>query len=104
MQKLIAKLLNQAGLKPYKMEYWYGKIPDPEFEDRMIGKIGLYMNPPKNPFNVRTDEKIQIRECEFSNNSSKRIKNRTIFTRLPIYLYVKRLILCFDGLQFRYHL
>ena len=38
MQKLIAKLLNQAGLKPYKMEYWYGKIPNPEFEDRMIGE------------------------------------------------------------------
>jgi len=37
MQKLIAKILKQAELKQHKMEYWYGKIPDPESEDKMIG-------------------------------------------------------------------
>jgi hypothetical protein len=37
MQKLIAKILNQAGLKPHKMECWHGKIPDPESEDKIMG-------------------------------------------------------------------
>ena len=36
MQKLIAKILKQAELKPHKMEYWYGKIPDLESEDKVM--------------------------------------------------------------------
>jgi len=30
----IHRILNEASLKPHKTEYWYGKIPDPEFSKK----------------------------------------------------------------------
>ncbi|MEM0942283.1 MAG: IS630 family transposase, partial [Bacteroidota bacterium] len=38
------QILKQNDLKPPKVAYWCGKSTDPEFEEKMLNVIGLYMN------------------------------------------------------------
>lgn len=63
-QSKVHQILAQADLKPHKTEYWCGKSPDPEFENKMTEIIGLYMNPPENALVLCVDEKTQIQALD----------------------------------------
>lgn len=63
-QSKVNQILNEADLKPHKIEYWCGKSTDPEFEEKMINIIGLYMNPPQNALVLSIDEKTQIQALD----------------------------------------
>jgi transposase len=56
--------LQEADLKPHKTEYWCGKSTDPEFEEKMLNIIGLYLSPPKNALVLCVDEKTQIQALD----------------------------------------
>jgi putative transposase len=63
-QSKVNQILNEADLKPHKVEYWCGKSNDPEFESKMINIVGLYMNPPENALVLSVDEKTQIQALD----------------------------------------
>ena len=63
-QAKVFQILKQADLKPHKVEYWCGKSRDPEFEQKMINIVGLYMNPPENALVICVDEKTQIQALD----------------------------------------
>jgi transposase len=63
-QSAVFQILQQADLKPHKVEYWCGKSRDPEFEEKMINIVGLYMNPPENALVICVDEKTQIQALD----------------------------------------
>ncbi len=65
-QSLVSKILKEADLKPHKIKYWCGKSPDPEFEEKMLNIVGLYMNPPENALVICVDEKTQIQALDRS--------------------------------------
>lgn len=60
----VNRILKEADLKPHKTEYWCGKSKDPEFEEKMINIVGLYMNPPENAIVLCVDEKTQIQALD----------------------------------------
>lgn len=59
-QSSVHNILARTDLKPHKTEYWCGKSPDPEFEEKQAQIIGLYMNPPENALVLSIDEKTQM--------------------------------------------
>jgi transposase len=63
-QSKVHQILKKADLKPHKIEYWCGKSPDPEFEEKMFNIVGLYMNPPENAIVLCVDEKTQIQALD----------------------------------------
>ncbi len=63
-QSKVFQILKKADLKPHKTEYWCGKSKDPEFEQKMINIIGLYMNPPEKAIVICVDEKTQIQALD----------------------------------------
>lgn len=65
-QSKVNEILREADLKPHKTEYWCGKSTDPEFEQKMVNIIGLYMNPPENALVLSVDEKTQIQALDRS--------------------------------------
>lgn len=60
----VQEILSEATIKPHKTEYWCGKSPDPEFEEKQAAIIGLYMNPPENALVISVDEKSQIQALD----------------------------------------
>jgi len=65
-QSTVHVMLKSHNLKPHKVEYWCGKSTDPEFEEKMINIVGLYMNPPENALVLSVDEKTQIQALDRS--------------------------------------
>ena len=63
-QSKVNQILNEADLKPHKVEYWCGKSTDPEFEEKLVNIVGLYMNPPQNALVLSIDEKTQIQALD----------------------------------------
>ena len=63
-QSRVCQILKKADLKPHKVEYWCGKSRDPEFEQKMMNIIGLYMSPPENAIVICVDEKTQIQALD----------------------------------------
>ncbi len=63
-QTKVQNILSQADLKPHKLDYWRGKSPDPEFDNKMMEIIGLYINPPENALVLCVDEKTQIQALD----------------------------------------
>lgn len=63
-QSKVFQILKQADLKPHKIEYWCGKPRDPEFEQKMINIVGLYLSPPENAIVICVDEKTQIQALD----------------------------------------
>lgn len=63
-QSKVFQILRKADLKPHRIEYWCGKPRDPEFEQKMINIVGLYMNPPENAIVICVDEKTQIQALD----------------------------------------
>ncbi len=65
-QSTVQQILKSHDLKPHKVQYWCGKSTDPEFEEKMLNVVGLYMNPPKNALVLSVDEKTQIQALDRS--------------------------------------
>lgn len=65
-QSTVQGILKSHDLKPHKVEYWCGKSTDPEFEEKMLNVVGLYMNPPDNALVLSVDEKTQIQALDRS--------------------------------------
>lgn len=65
-QSTVQAILKSHDLKPHKVEYWCGKSTDPEFEEKMLNVVGLYMNPPENALVLSVDEKTQIQALDRS--------------------------------------
>lgn len=63
-QSKVFQILKHADLKPHKIEYWCGQSRDPEFEQKMINIVGLYMSPPENAIVICVDEKTQIQALD----------------------------------------
>lgn len=63
-QSKVFQILKQADLKPHKIDYWCGKPRDPEFEEKMINIVGLYMSPPENAIVICVDEKTKIQALD----------------------------------------
>jgi len=60
----VQKILSEGAIKPHKTQYWCGKSPDPEFEQKQAAIIGLYLNPPENALVLSVDEKSQIQALD----------------------------------------
>jgi transposase len=65
-QATVQKTLKEHALKPHKVDYWCGKSTDPEFEEKMLNVIGLYLNPGENAIVLSVDEKTQIQALDRS--------------------------------------
>lgn len=63
-QSKVSTILAEADLKPHRTEYWCGKSPDPEFEEKMTAIVGLYMSPPSNAVVICVDEKTSIQALD----------------------------------------
>ena len=63
-QSTVQGILKSHDLKPHKVEYWCGKSTDPEFEEKMLNVVGLYMDPPENALVLSVDEKTQIQALD----------------------------------------
>lgn len=63
-QSTVHRILKSSKLKPHKTEYWCGKSTDPEFEEKMLAIVGLYMAPPDNTLVLCVDEKTQIQALD----------------------------------------
>ena len=60
----VHRILNEGAIKPHKIEYWCGKSPDPEFEEKQAAIIGLYLDPPDNAVVICVDEKSHIQALD----------------------------------------
>jgi len=63
-QSKVFQILKRADLKPHKIDYWCGKSKDPEFEEMMTNRVGLYLSPPENALVNCVDEKTQIQALD----------------------------------------
>lgn len=57
------RLLDQAEIKPHKWRYWLNS-PDPEFEEKMLHIVDLYLHPPEKAVLLCLDEKTAIQALE----------------------------------------
>ncbi len=63
-QSTVNLILKENDLRPHKVDYWCGKSTDPEFEDKMLNVVGLYMNPPEKALVLCVDEKTQMQALD----------------------------------------
>lgn len=60
----VHRILSEGRLRPHKVEYWCGRSPDPEFEEKQAAILGLYLDPPENALVLSVDEKSQIQALD----------------------------------------
>jgi len=60
----VQRILKGCSIKPHKIDYWCGKSPDPEFEEKQAAILALYLNPPENALVLSVDEKSQIQALD----------------------------------------
>jgi transposase len=60
----VHRILSEGKLRPHKVEYWCGRSPDPEFEEKQAAILGLYLDPPENALVLSVDEKSQIQALD----------------------------------------
>lgn len=53
-----------SGLKPHRLETFKISDDDPEFAEKVVDVVGLYMNPPDNALVLCVDEKTQIQALD----------------------------------------
>ena len=63
-QTTVFETLQEADLKPHRVEYWCGRPTDPDFESKMTDIVGLYLNPPENAIVISVDAKTQIQALD----------------------------------------
>lgn len=81
-QSMVSEILRAEHLQPHKTEYWCGKSPDPQFEEKMIDIVGLYLDPPEKALVLSVDEKTQIQALDRTQPELplKKGKNRKLTT------------------------
>jgi transposase len=60
----VHRILAEGELRPHRTQYWCGRSPDPEFEEKQAAILGLYLDPPTNALVVCVDEKTQIQALD----------------------------------------
>lgn len=60
---IIERVFKQQAIKPHLIKY-YHHSNDPEFEEKMLNIIGLYLNPPENAIVLSVDEKTGIQALD----------------------------------------
>lgn len=65
-QSTVHKILADHDLKPHKVDYWCGKSTDPEFEQKMLAVVGLYLDPGENAVVLSVDEKTGMQALDRS--------------------------------------
>ena len=60
---LVERVLKDQAIKPHLVKY-YHHSNDPEFEEKMLDIIGLYLNPPDNAVVLSVDEKTGIQALD----------------------------------------
>ncbi|MCG8320405.1 MAG: IS630 family transposase [Cytophagales bacterium] len=65
-QSKVHQILSSHDLKPHKVAYWCGKSTDPEFEEKMLNVIGLYLSKEEKAMVLSVDEKTKIQALDRS--------------------------------------
>ena len=60
---LVERVFKDEAIKPHLIKY-YHHSSDPEFEEKMLNIIGLYLNPPDNAVVLCVDEKTAIQALD----------------------------------------
>ena len=60
---IVERVLKEEAIKPHLVKY-YHHSKDPEFEEKMLNIIGLYLNPPDNAIVLSVDEKTGIQALD----------------------------------------
>lgn len=60
---LVQRVLKEESIKPHLIKYYHHST-DPEFEEKMLNIIGLYLEPPENAVVLCVDEKTGIQALD----------------------------------------
>lgn len=60
---LVERVFKEQAIKPHLIKYYHHST-DPEFEEKMLNIIGLYLNPPDNAVVLSVDEKTGIQALD----------------------------------------
>jgi len=60
---LVERVLKDEAIKPHLVKYYHHST-DPEFEEKMLNIIGLYLDPPDNAVVLCVDEKTSIQALD----------------------------------------
>ena len=60
---LVERVFKEQAIKPHLIKYYHHST-DPEFEEKMLNIIGLYLNPPDNAIVLSVDEKTGIQALD----------------------------------------
>jgi len=60
---IVERVFKEEAIKPHLIKYYHHST-DPEFEEKMINIIGLYLNPPDNAIILSVDEKTGIQALD----------------------------------------
>jgi len=60
---IVERVFKEQAIKPHLVKYYHHST-DPEFEEKMLNIIGLYLNPPENAIVLSVDEKTGIQALD----------------------------------------
>jgi len=60
---IVERVLKAESIKPHLIKYYHHST-DPEFEEKMLTIVGLYLNPPENAIVLSVDEKTGIQALD----------------------------------------
>jgi transposase len=60
---LVERVFQEEAIKPHLVKYYHHST-DPEFEEKMLNIVGLYLNPPENAVVLSVDEKTGIQALD----------------------------------------
>ena len=60
---IVERILKEEAIKPHLVKYYHHST-DPEFEEKMLNIVGLYLNPPENAIVLSVDEKTGIQALD----------------------------------------
>jgi len=60
---IVERVFKDEAIKPHLVKY-YHHSKDPEFEEKMLNIVGLYLNPPENAIVLSVDEKTGIQALD----------------------------------------
>ena len=71
----VQRIWDARGLKPHRVEN-FKLSNDPQFEDKLVDVVGLYLNPPEKAVVLCMDEKSQIQALDRTQTSLPMVKGR----------------------------
>jgi hypothetical protein len=90
----VARIWRSRRLRPRKVDT-FKLSTDPDFEDKVIDLVGLYLNPPQAPAVFAFDEKTQVQALDRTQPSLPMIPGRagtmtTTTDRTAHWIYARR--------------